>query len=76
MKKVKSIMFFENGNVAVFGMLGEQIPEIQSSWFKMFINDIRKKGYSLDEDIEIIMPSGRNACIIDLGNGDYNWQIS
>jgi hypothetical protein len=32
MSKVKSVIIFDNGNLAVFDRNGEQMPELQESW--------------------------------------------
>ena len=71
--KVKNIMFFANGNSTVFDENGEQIGELQKSWFKLFIKHLDENNADYDE-AEILMPDGKKAEIIRFVN-DWNWSI-
>lgn len=58
--KVKSLFFFDNGNVAAFDEYEHQIPEIQSqNWLKLYFAFLSKI-FNIDvEDIkEIYNPRG------------------
>uniref|UniRef100_A0A6H1ZDT0 Uncharacterized protein n=1 Tax=viral metagenome TaxID=1070528 RepID=A0A6H1ZDT0_9ZZZZ len=57
-KKIKSMMFFQNGNVAVFNNKGNQISEFQGSYVLDLIEKIEKSGFKVDKTTEIILPSG------------------
>jgi len=58
MKKIKSIMFFQNGNTAVFDKNGEQVPELQKGWLLMFIEFLQSKNIKVENIDEIILPTG------------------
>ena len=72
MKKPKTIMFFENGNTAVFDDAGEQIGKLQKSWLRVFIEWLEDQ--HVDGSMcEIIMPDGREIEIIEHEEG-WNWR--
>ncbi len=71
--KIKSIMFFANGNTAVFDEKDEQVSKLQESWFLRFIDFIEKNGGDVKK-CEIVLPDGRKAELIKLTKG-YNWKI-
>jgi len=52
--KIKNVMISDNGNIAVFDNNGQQIPELQQSWFLMIIKLFKEKGYTGEElkDVE------------------------
>jgi hypothetical protein len=70
---IKSIMFFANGNTAVFDNNGQQMPELQNSWMEKFLLDLAIKGYYI-WNMEIILPDGKKAIIFNTENG-INWDI-
>ena len=66
------VMFFPNGNTAVFDK-EKQVPKLQISWFKQYIHFL----VSIDTDpteIEFTMPNGRKAKVFETNEG-YNWTI-
>jgi len=62
------VMFFSNGNTAVFKD-GSQAPELQESWLGLFVGFLREKGVD-PEDCNFKMPSGQFAQW-----SDDNWSI-
>lgn len=71
MKKIKQIIFFNNGNTAVFDSKGQQIPKFQKSWLLMFIEFLQSKGAKV-EKTEINLPDGRRAKYL---KKYHNWEI-
>jgi hypothetical protein len=67
---INTIIFFPNGNTAVFDENGEQMPELQKSWFRLFINSL---GECDLDNTEIIMPDRLRVEIIKLENNEFNW---
>lgn len=61
MKRLKSIIFFPNGNVAVFDEEGEQVPELQGSYILKLISKAIALGYEVDEHTQINLPNGKEA---------------
>ena len=59
MNKVKSIIFFQNGNTAVFDKGGEQISELQKGWLLMFIEFLQSRNVKVENIDEILLPNGR-----------------
>ena len=60
-KTIKSIMFFPNGNVAVFNSEGEQLSKFQGSYVLELIKKIQKSGFEVDETTEILLPNTNRA---------------
>jgi len=58
---IKSIHFFPNGVVVVFDIDGQQVSKLQGSYVRKFITNARKKGYMIDDQIEISLPDGKYA---------------
>ncbi len=73
MKKPDSINFFSNGATMVFDDDGEQILELQNSWFRNIIQKMIDDGVDLFE-CDITMPNGRKVELISLKDGDWNWK--
>lgn len=48
-KPIKTVLVFENGNIAVFNESGEQIPELQSNLICDWAEKATKAGYSVDQ---------------------------
>ena len=70
MKNVKDIMIFGNGNSMVFDDNGEQIPELQTGWFRIYIEWLQSKGVNVENvDFEI---HRRKVKIIKTEN-EFNW---
>ncbi len=72
--KPKTVMFFAQGNTAVFDSAGEQIAELQVPWILEWVK-------SLPDDVdplEIIfdMPSTAKVRLFKKEDGDYNWEYA
>lgn len=76
MSNLKSVAFFPNGNTMAFDSAGEQVPHAQNSWFRMYLKYLRSMGYSITElkRIQFMMPDGVTYRVIDVGDGELNWQ--
>jgi len=75
-EKRMECMFFNNGNTAFFYQ-GEQQPDLQKSWFRMYVDFLLIKGVD-PTDVKFILPNGKKAKIIKTPEGiyEYNWAIS
>jgi len=62
------VMFFSNGNSAVFKD-GSQAPELQESWLRLFVEFLKERGVD-PEDCNFKMPSGQFARW-----SDDNWSM-
>ncbi len=71
--KVKTVLFFHNGNTAVFDRHGEQIPELQKSWFLMFVRFLKENGID-PLGLEFRLPNNSTAELFEIPDG-YNWSI-
>ncbi len=69
--KKAEVMFFPNGNTAVF-INERQSAKHQKSWFLMFVKFLEKNGIDVLNSI-YRLPSG-DATLIKTENG-YNWQF-
>lgn len=74
MKMVKEVMFFPNGNTAAFDHAGNQIPELQQSWFVLYIRFLQSQKV-VPEGTIFTMPSGDKAEVIRLEGDRWNWRI-
>ena len=85
MKKIAEVMFFPNGNTAVFDQDGEQIPELQNPWFRVAIEAIAEASHTVAGKqggdgqidwgkVEILLPDGRKAKIFETDES-WNWSI-
>lgn len=72
MKKIKDIMFFPNGNTAVFDKNGEQIGELQRSWLLLYVDFLIEQGIEPD-GLVVELPHGK-ARIFKIEEG-YNWEF-
>ncbi len=72
--KIKSVMFFSNGNTAVFDTRGEQIGELQESWMLKFIEALPKEYIESYEQLDILLPHGKKAKLFKI-EGGFNWDI-
>ncbi len=71
MREIKEVLFFPNGNTAVCDEKG-QIPELQKSWFLMFVDFLKSKDIKVDKNIIFNMPNGKVAEYMPEFN---NWQF-
>lgn len=71
-EKIKTIIFFNNGNTAVFGENRQQIPDLQKSWLLMFIEFLQSRGIKVEKVDEIMLPDCRRAKYL---KKYHNWKI-
>jgi len=71
-KQKAEVMFFPNGNTAVF-VNRKQFPKCQRSWFKMFVDFLDISGIDIMNS-KYTLPNGNLAELIKTDNG-YNWRI-
>ena len=72
---IKEVIFMRNGNTAVFDEDGEQIPELQESWFLKYIDFLKKGGINpgFIEKINFVFPDMRVAEYLkDVNNWKFN----
>lgn len=68
MEKIKSIILFSNGNIAVCDNNGQQVPELQDNPIIHIFKQARKLNYNVSDDIEILLPCGKARKIKDFDN--------
>lgn len=81
MNKPVKLMFFDNGNTAVFNEQGEQIPELQQPWIRIFMRWLQSEGVEPGELKNITMPGGKRAewhlgDHYGEGSGEGGWSIT
>ncbi|HVI07010.1 MAG TPA: hypothetical protein VND65_01825 [Candidatus Binatia bacterium] len=67
------VWFFPNGNTAVCDSNGKQMPELQESWFLLYVKFLEEKGID-PEGIEFQLPHGK-ATVFKTSEGNYNWRF-
>ena len=69
----KEIIFFANGNTFVKDENGQQIPELQQSWFRLYLEFLESKNIN-PLDFDFILPNNPPARVIPfkIENG-WNW---
>ncbi len=72
LKKIKSMMFFSNGNVATFDDNG-QVPALQKSLVEMVLDNCKANGY--DPDGLIIETQWGLTYRIEKTDGGHNWSV-
>lgn len=78
-KQPTTVYFFPNGNTACCDQAGQQMGELQQSWFLMWIEFVKSKGFDPAAIKEIHLPSGRAKLLTftdDDGTVKYNWQMA
>ena len=70
---LKQVMFFDNGNTAIFDG-EEQMVDLQKSWLRIFFEYMVDKGYN-PEEFDYILPTGLKASPFKTGDGSYGWRI-
>lgn len=68
------VIFFDNGNTAVFDEQGNQVPEMQESWLRLFLDYLEAEHREDPVELEITMPGGKRAKVFRTPNG-LNWEI-
>lgn len=75
-KEIQDIMFFANGNTAVFDNEGQQMSEFQKSWLLQCLESIQKNGGIIGEVCVIKMPDGQTAIPLRNEDGEItNWSF-
>ena len=69
----KYIVFFGNGNTFVSNKDGEQIPGLQQSWFRLYLEFLESKKINIEE-CYFSMPNNVTAIPFKTENG-WNWDI-
>ena len=77
MEKPENIIFFDNGNTFAADKNGEQIAELQESWFRLYIDFLVGKGID-PTTLDYELPMG-HASILKYEDEDdsifYNWKF-
>ena len=69
------VAFFSNGVTMVFRD-GSQIPELQVSWFELFLEHMRDELGVDPRDVHFTMPDERFAKVFRTdGDNEFNWTI-
>lgn len=42
--EIKNIMFMANGNTAAFDHDGQQVPQLQESWLRLYVRFLEQQG--------------------------------
>ena len=74
MKEVTDIIFHDNGNTMAFDIQGNQIPERQMSWLKLYALWLQEQGADPFQ-VTFILPGFKRARLIPQGR-DFNWEIN
>lgn len=69
---IKHIMLFPNGMTAVFDENGQQVPELQQPWFRIYLEWLEEQNVEL-ETATFTMPDGSQARPY-LEDGRYLWK--
>lgn len=70
----KEVLFFPNGNTAVFDEDDQQIPELQESWLRVFVEFLESK--SVDPlKCRFQMPGRAIARLFKTEEGRWNWRF-
>lgn len=71
MKKPTKIFFFPDGTTAVCDD-EKQIPELQKSWFLMYVEFLQGEGIKVEDIKDILLPSGKRA---EYDVERHNWRV-
>ena len=72
---IKSVMFFRNGNTAIFDEHGQQDTHLQEPWILVYMDYLRRHGVET-EGLDISMPDGRRAIIDKMTDDNYTWRVT
>ena len=68
------IMFMAHGLTAVFDHKGDQVPELQESWIRIYAKFLESKGYDpVDHDFDLF---GRNHVKFHRTDNGLNFSIT
>ena len=70
---MKTVMFFNNGNTAVFDEHGKPVPELQESWLTFYVQFLRSMEIDPLDCIFELQGSGK-ARIFETAHG-YSWEF-
>ena len=71
---VKSITFFNNGNVMCFDDKGQQVPKFQKSIIQVYCKLLEEEGTD-PTTVDFTMPDGRKAKPFKTESGSWNWEL-
>ena len=66
------VSFFKNGLTAAFED-GQQLPQLQESWFVLYLQFIAAAGFDPTE-IDFFMPNARSVKVFRLEDGSFLWR--
>ena len=70
------VIFFNNGNTAVFSIHGQQVEGLQVPWIQLYFDFLESKGMNIAGlGFTFQMPDGRKAVPIKIKEG-WNWKIT
>ena len=70
---IHTVFFFPNGNTAVCKD-GQQVPELQQSWLKLFVKSLEEQGVDA-LGCEFKLPNDMTARVFKCEDGSYNWEV-
>jgi len=68
---VKAVIFFPNGNTAAVDHDGNQMPQLQEAWFRLYVKFLVENGVD-PLTIDFQMPQGYHIRAFKTEDG-YNW---
>lgn len=71
--KIKTVLIFNNGGMAVFDESGQQVPELQKSWMEMIFEFLQSKGID-PRDIKEIKSQDYTIIPFKTGEG-WGWSV-
>ena len=74
MRRIKGILFFNNGNTFVADEHGRQMGELQEPWILLYAKFLESKGIDPTQ-VVIDLPNGDKAEIFRTSEGGLNWNI-
>lgn len=70
-----NVIFFNNGNTEVFGNNGEQMPELQQSWFLKYLEFLEQHPLNIDvEEVTFETQNGLKFEPFKVEDG-WNWKV-
>ena len=77
MHQPTNAIIFSDGNTAVFGSDGQQMPELQESWMRLLLNFWESKEIDPTKIQILTIVNGRDCHIhpFKTSEGDWTWRI-
>ncbi len=70
----RTVLFFSNGNSAVFDADDRQMPELQEPWILLFAKFLESKGVD-PLSVEYKLQGERTAVLFKTSDGSLSWRI-